>query len=441
MVARKEKQFLIFDVDGKIAKYDLSTGKAYGFSGREVKNISSQLKGITITSLINSFPDENYKAFLKFLNENFVNNLQPSSYARSSYRKVGTRVQNVGTFLSKINNYRFFEQYFSAGLRKIDKNFNAQINELPKGFISWLRNNPEEELNYLTVKMYEKFNNVYGEIERLEQEENFECLDKHSLKAMMLPACNINNCRYYFSADYKNIPLSEVQIEVIPSARWNSNKYNNAYDTLINTYHYNKKSLLHYIDNLMYFEGFSSIATIVEELVDYNRMLTQISNYKYEKYPKNFLTTHQIVCRNYNRLCQECPVEDFKERVRTDFETTIDDYIFIYPKTPQDIKDEAVMQNNCVASYIDKVMNAQCHIMFMRKKDNPTQSVVTLEIKDGLVVQQKGPFNRDTTEEENQVIQQFNKFINKKFSQALKNNSKEFPMPYTEKLVKKKKVG
>ena len=99
------------------------------------------------------------------------------------------------------------------------------------------------------------------------------------------------------------------------------------------------------------------------------------------------------------------------------------------------------MQNNCVASYIDKVMSAQCHIMFMRKKDNPTQSVVTLEIKDGLVVQQKGPFNRDTTEEENQVIQQFNKFINKKFSQALKNNSKEFPMPYTEKLVKKKKVG
>ena len=44
MIARKEKQFLVFDVNGKIAKYDLSTGKTYGFSGREVKNIDLWLE-------------------------------------------------------------------------------------------------------------------------------------------------------------------------------------------------------------------------------------------------------------------------------------------------------------------------------------------------------------------------------------------------------------
>ena len=439
MIARKEKQFLVFDVNGKIAKYDLSTGKTYGFSGREVKSISSQLKGITITSLINSFPDENYKAFLKFLNENFVNNLQPSSYARSSYRKVGTRVQNVGTFLSKINDYRFFEQYFSAGLRNIDKNFNALISELPKGFISWLRNNPDETLNYLTVKKYEKFSNVFGEIERFEQEENFECLNKSTLKNMLLPACVIDNGRYYFSADYKNIPLSEIQIKVIPSDSWSSNKFNNAYNTLINTYHYNKKSLLHYIDNLMYFEGLDSAELILGELVDYNRMLTQISCYRYEKYPKNFLTVHQITCRNYNRLTQNYAVEDFVERIREDYETSIDGYVFIYPRTPQDIKDEACMQNNCVASYINKVLNGQCHIMFMRKKETPTQSYITLEIRGNEVVQQRRAFNKETTEEDNKIIRKFNKFLAKQNKRLLIKNTggKTIVQMPTEKLIKK----
>ena len=74
MVAKKEKQFIIFILDdGKTVKYDLSTGKTYGKTGKEVKSITSQLRGYNVVDLIESFADENYSRFLSFLNAKVVN--------------------------------------------------------------------------------------------------------------------------------------------------------------------------------------------------------------------------------------------------------------------------------------------------------------------------------------------------------------------------------
>ena len=93
-------------------------------------------------------------------------------------------------------------------------------------------------------------------------------------------------------------------------------------------------------------------------------------------------------------------------------------WTIIYPKSTQDIKDEAVQQNNCVASYIDKVIDGQCHILFLRHKDNKNKSIVTIEVRDKKVVQQKGKFNRDTNEEEKLVLTKYENYLNK-------NNKKE----------------
>lgn len=80
------------------------------------------------------------------------------------------------------------------------------------------------------------------------------------------------------------------------------------------------------------------------------------------------------------------------------------------------IKDEAVQQNNCVASYIDKVLDGKCHILFLRKKDSLDKSLVTIEVNayTNTIVQAKGKFNRDTTEEENKVIEAWNKKYSKR---------------------------
>lgn len=90
------------------------------------------------------------------------------------------------------------------------------------------------------------------------------------------------------------------------------------------------------------------------------------------------------------------------------------DYIFIYPESTQDIKDEATMQNNCVASYIDKVIDGECHILFLRKKNKPDESLVTIEVRNNHIVQARRRFNDEVTAEDQKAIDAFNKkFANK----------------------------
>ena len=146
-------------------------------------------------------------------------------------------------------------------------------------------------------------------------------------------------------------------------------------------------------------------------------MMSFISK-KYDKYPRHFLTTHQIACRNYNRLKREFSEDLFKQRINKKYECGYKDYIFIYPNCTQDIKDEAVQQNNCVASYIDKVIDGNCHILFLRKKDHPKESLITIEVRDNEIVQAKRKFNYPVTKEDQQAID----YWNKKFSKIDEEN-------------------
>ena len=97
-------------------------------------------------------------------------------------------------------------------------------------------------------------------------------------------------------------------------------------------------------------------------------------------------------------------------------EHTFGDYTFIYPESTQDIKDEAVNQNNCVASYIKNVINGNCHILFLRKKDNPTKSLVTIEVRNNKIVQARRRFNDPVTREQQTVIDKWNNWYSRKIA-------------------------
>lgn len=87
-------------------------------------------------------------------------------------------------------------------------------------------------------------------------------------------------------------------------------------------------------------------------------------------------------------------------------------------RSTQDIKDEAACQSNCVSSYIDKVIDGYCHILFLRKKNNPKESLVTIEVRNDQIVQAKRRFNDDVTEEQKEVINKFNKKFGKEIKAA-----------------------
>jgi hypothetical protein len=168
-----------------------------------------------------------------------------------------------------------------------------------------------------------------------------------------------------------------------------------------------------YIDHLKTYEAIEDMQFLLKEIYDYANMMSKISH-KFDKYPRHFLTTHRIACRNYNRLKEKFDEEAFKKRIDKSMEKSFGEYVFIYPDSTQDIKDEASRMSNCVASYIKDVIDGRCHILFLRLKDKIDKSVVTIEVKNGKIVQAKQRFNDPVSAEQQEVIDKYNLWYKRK---------------------------
>lgn len=389
MKVYKERQFLIFDFeDGKTVKYDFATKTCIGKNGKPVKNLCSQLSGITMDCIINNCVDKQYAKFLKFVKDR---------YQYDNCRAI----YNIGTILSKVPDYAKYEQIYSAGIEDIcDDKFNMGINDIPKGLIKLCRNNNISMSNNL-VKFYKKNPDAYNiayqlEYMSLSNRDIFDILTEYK-------RVRVNDNIIYWNYHYENIGI---------------------YITLIKEYGYTAKALLKYIDHIKTFEAIDSMSYLLSELYDYAKMMKEISP-KFDKYPRHLLTTHKIACRNYNRLKQEFDEPKFKQRIDLSLKKTFGDYRFIYPKCIQDIKDEAVAQNNCVASYIDRVIDGHCHILFLRLKNRLEDSLVTIEVRNNKIVQALQRFNNPLSKEQQEIVDRWNKWRENKIKNNLNEESEE----------------
>lgn len=398
----KERQFIIFKFDdGKTVKYNLANGETIGKNNRVVKSLNTQLRGYTIQNIIDAIEDENYKNFMSFVNKEVnrstrINNGWYGGYASNA---IVNKITNVGSLLARVNDYSKYEQYFACGLTNVDldsrsrEHLRCPLKDIPKGLIKICKQY-NLMLNNELLTAYNNIPNLYPVLLDMQ----FNSITQENIKhLLMVYGQNLNkkeNDWYYGS--------KAIKVKF-----------------LVENYNYNIKSLLTYLDNLMTYEAIENFVDLCGEFYDYVRMASRISA-KYEKYPRYFLSTHRITCRNYDRLQHIFVEQDFAKRIDTDMEYKIGDYKFIYPKATQDIKDEAVQQANCVASYIQRVIDGKCHIMFLRKqnKDKPkeeqyNQSLITLEVVDYKVVQSKGKFNREPYENEKELIDKFNTYLEK----------------------------
>lgn len=369
----KEKQYLIFDFeDGRNVKYDFSTKTAIGIKGKPVKDLKSQLKGINMNQIIEYCQDKNYAKFLKFVQNKYSYN-----------------ICNIGTILSHVPEYANFEQIFSAGIGdSVNMPFTKTINDIPKSLlkISHMRN---VGISDFTCACWSKNPDAH-------------------LIGYNLEYLSLNDEDIYW------IWRSSDSYYDHDEDKW---KYYSYFNELIDRYGYSAKALFLYIDNLKTYEAIDDMRFIMCELKDYATMMSEISPV-FDKYPRNFLTTHKIATRNYNRLKQKFDEDLFKKQINKDFEYKFKDYCFIYPDSTQDIKNEAVQQNNCVASYIDKVIRGECHIMFLRNRKMPDKSLVTIEIRNNRIVQAKRRFNDPVTIEDQQAIDAWNKKFSNKEAKA-----------------------
>lgn len=373
MKVYKERQYLIFDFgDGKTVKYDFATKTCIGKKGKTVKNLCSQLSGISMNQMIESCEDKQYAKFLQFVQ-----------------KKWAYPIYNIGTILSKIPFYQRYEQIFSAGFEDICGNFSGTIKEIPKGLIKLCKDH-RITLSDELVTFYKENPNAYN----LPYQMEFISLSDSDIYQILITTQRVKE--YYGERTYEY--------------EWKSISTLN---TLLSEYGYTAKGLFNYLDYLSTYEAVSDVNYAINELCDYVNMMKQISN-KFDKYPRHFLTTHKIASRNYARLSQKFEEDKFKARIDKNMEKSFGNYTFIYPDSTDDIKDEAVSQNNCVASYIKRVIDGECHILFLRYKDSPDESLVTIEVRNEKIVQARQRFNDPVTAEQQEVIDRWNKwYLNK----------------------------
>lgn len=298
--------------------------------------------------------------------EDIISSIEDKNYRRFLqfvYQRGDVcNTRNFGTLLVKASRYIGYEQYFSSGLTVVGNV--PPFKECPPKLISICKKND------LAIDSNLIFN--------------------------------------YKQCNYLLIELLNSQSEILRVISFNTTMFNRL-SKLIEDYNYNLKSLLSYIERIYLYEGLSTYQLIIT-LADYVEMSSTMSK-KFEKYPKYLLSVHHIVVRNYNRFKEGYNESLFLSCVKPYLEFKYKDYIVIYPKSTQEIKDEAVQQNNCVASYISKILSNECDIVFLRKRDNPNKSLVTVEVVGYQVVQALRAYNISPTDEQLEVLNKYNQFL------------------------------
>lgn len=375
----KEKQFLIFDFeDGNMVKYDFATKTCIGKKGKPVNNLCSQLRGLTIDELCDCCVDKQYGKFLSFVQRNGA--------------EYGCEIRNIGTILDRVPRFSKFEQIFSAGIEDIVRaDFKYDIGDIPKSLIKLCKTHSIKLSNWF-LQFYKQNPDAY--------------LLAYNLSYNSLTDADIFNILNSYDRSWDNFHWDYM--------------YESRFIRLLDEYGYTAKALLTYIDYLKTFEALDGVDSMLREIEDYARMMRQISP-KFDKYPRHFLTTHKIASRNYNRLKHQFDEEKFKNRINLDMEHTFDKFRFIYPKCIQDIKDESVQMSNCVSSYVQKVIDGKCDILFLRYKDSPDKSLVTIEVRNGKIVQALQRYNHPLTDEQREIVNRWNQWYANKNQNNLNN--------------------
>ena len=86
----------------------------------------------------------------------------------------------------------------------------------------------------------------------------------------------------------------------------------------------------------------------------------------------------------------------------------------IIPLTCDEFHEEAEAQHNCVESmYLEKVIDGETNVVFVRQKNEPNKSYITCEVRGGQIIQFLLKYNHRVTEEtDNEFRKEFQNYLN-----------------------------
>lgn len=178
--------------------------------------------------------------------------------------------------------------------------------------------------------------------------------------------------------------------------------------SLIRDFNYDIKSLLN--QTLEYYLPFENVnfRDACSLLYDYYRMANIIGR-DVKKYPRYLKSIHDIIAINFKAYKKEYDEELFKKVVSTKKELEYEGkkYAIKLPESPKDIIQEGTDLHHCVGSYVDKIIEGDTLIIFLRETNSKDCSLVTVEYRNNSITQAKGSCNRAMNKDERQFLEKY----------------------------------
>jgi hypothetical protein len=130
-------------------------------------------------------------------------------------------------------------------------------------------------------------------------------------------------------------------------------------------------------------------------------------------FPDKLKTMHDKYEKQVKIIKQEKMIKDIENRVKILTKNTFKNKEFIiFPASSvESLIDESTQQNNCVRTYAERYAEGECDIYFMRKVDEPSISLVTVEVKNNRVVQKRTKNNSKTNKKQDKFLETWEKKV------------------------------
>ena len=131
-------------------------------------------------------------------------------------------------------------------------------------------------------------------------------------------------------------------------------------------------------------------------------------------FPADLQEAHDKAAERIRLKADEERCRDFAEayrRIVSRLDFTMEGMKIVYPTSPEEIVAEGHALHHCVGSYVDRVANRECMILFLRRCDEENSSFYTIEIRKKKVVQARGMCNADVTPEVKRFLDRWEKKV------------------------------
>ena len=135
--------------------------------------------------------------------------------------------------------------------------------------------------------------------------------------------------------------------------------------------------------------------------IDFNELRTYNDFVRMHDYYSNIYNAYRERCRReYDKVMKEqhekimkAYEKLYKDR-KIEFEYSYGDYLFKIPQNPEEeLTTEGGFLHHCVAGYSTRVLSGNTNIIFLREKTAPTIPFMTIEVREGKVIQCHGSHN------------------------------------------------